>query len=409
MATVTGGGFTNVVNVGSNDANGIATALAANLSAALGAGTFTRTAPNNSPSVGGGVPTIFTSGSYTLAPANLGLVVQDGLSATVTGSGGINEGILIGNSSVTFNTNGGSGVLVSGDLAQTVNTGTAGFGAFAIYTGNGNDTINAVSGVNTVSAGAGSNIINTGGAADVVISQGNDTITGSSALAGFADTVFGGGSGTTTVITETTKNLVFNGGAGTTFINGGSGSDTVNLVSSNNSVQGGTGGNSRLSTGFSGSSTIIGGGNGDILVANGTGSNTLQAGAGNETLTGAGASGGETFITGPGNTFITGSSGNDTIFAGAGSSTVDGGPGADLFDIVSGKAGGSVIINGFRPSENDKITLQGYAAGEVAKDLGNASVVPQTAAVIGSTTITLSDNTKITFNGVTNLNSGNFS
>ena len=116
MATVTGGGFTNVVNVGSNDANGIATALAANLSAALGAGTFTRTAPNNSPSVGGGVPTIFTSGSYTLAPANLGLVVQDGLSATVTGSGGINEGILIGNSSVTFNTNGGSGVLVSGDF-----------------------------------------------------------------------------------------------------------------------------------------------------------------------------------------------------------------------------------------------------------------------------------------------------
>ncbi len=45
------------------------------------------------------------------------------------------------------------------------------------------------------------------------------------------------------------------------------------------------------------------------------------------------------------------------------------------------------------------MTLQGYAAGEVAQDV---------AAANGSNTITLSDNTKITFGGLSSVSSVKF-
>ena len=84
------------------------------------------------------------------------------------------------------------------------------------------------------------------------------------------------------------------------------------------------------------------------------------------------------------------------------------GAGADLIAIVNGRAGGNVTINGFRPGNGDHVTLQGYGSSEVANDVANAAVTQPTTTSVGFTTITLSDNTKITFNGVTNLNTGNF-
>ena len=77
MATVTGGGATNVLNVGSNDANGIATTLAAQLSTSLQNGSLVREPPGQNPSVGGGLTAILTAGTYQVAPADSAIVVGD--------------------------------------------------------------------------------------------------------------------------------------------------------------------------------------------------------------------------------------------------------------------------------------------------------------------------------------------
>ena len=409
MATVTGGGATNVLNVGSNDANGIATTLAAQLSTSLQNGSLVREPPGQNPSVGGGLTAILTAGTYQVAPADSAIVVGDNANSVILGSGASNTQVLIGASSVAFNTNGGSGVLVSGDLPQLIATPTTGGGSFTFTTGTGSDIILAVSGFNTVNAGGGTNVIFTGGAVDVINSQGADIINGAiGGKAGLTDTVNAGGAGTSTFIAEGPKNLLYNGGAGATTILASQGTDTINLGSGGGLVAGGSAGNNRISTGFTGSAIVFGGGQNDILTINGSGSNTLVAAAGNETLTGAGATGNNVFYTGSGMDRIYAGSGSDTIFAGSGNSTVSAGAGADLVAIVNGRAGGNVAINGFRPANGDHVTLQGYGANEVANDVASAVVTPATGSAIGFTTVTLSDNTKITFNGVTNLNTSNF-
>jgi len=65
---------------------------------------------------------------------------------------------------------------------------------------------------------------------------------------------------------------------------------------------------------------------------------------------------------------------------------------------VSGRAGGTVLLNGFADG-TDKVQLQGYAAGEAARAI---------AASGSSNTITLSDNTKITFGGLTSVSATTF-
>ena len=136
-----------------------------------------------------------------------------------------------------------------------------------------------------------------------------------------------------------------------------------------------------------------------MLFARGSGTSLVQAGAGNETLSGAGATGGNYYFTGQGNALIGGGVGNDTIFAGSGNSTIDGGAGSNLIAIVDGRAGGTMLLNGFDTNAQNKVQLQGYAAGELAKDI----------AAAGSTnTIVLSDNTKITFGGLSSVSVSNF-
>ena len=67
------------------------------------------------------------------------------------------------------------------------------------------------------------------------------------------------------------------------------------------------------------------------------------------------------------------------------------GSGAALFDVVKGAAGGTEVLNGFRPG-TDHIQLFGYAAGE-----------PQITSSNGSSLVSLSDGTKIQITGVTDL------
>ncbi len=179
-------------------------------------------------------------------------------------------------------------------------------------------------------------------------------------------------------------------------------------------------------------STIGGGGNGDLLVATGTLDNLVAAAGGNETLTGSGASGDNTFfggtgsdlivtgagrdlvVAGSGAATIAGGTGNAAVFAGAGQSLILGGAGgnyvqagsgtatvftgagADLIAVVSGQAGGSVTVSGFRVGI-DHVAARGYASG------------PTQTAAGGNTVLAFSDHTQVTLLGVASLPASTFS
>jgi len=90
-----------------------------------------------------------------------------------------------------------------------------------------------------------------------------------------------------------------------------------------------------------------------------------------------------------------GGSGNDTLVAGAASSTMTGGAGNNDFVFFrdhTAAAGNINIVTDF--NSNDVVLLQGYGSGQAATALASA------VTSSGSTTLTLSDNTKITFVGL---------
>ena len=428
MATVTGGGATTFINVGSNDTAN-AQNLANVISAALATGTDQRvTTPNSNPPTGFGVLTIGTTGTSASpnVTVNQPAVSVDLINAAggavgtstqvVIGSGLPNQQVIADSENITYFTNGGGGTMIFGDGNDVVGTPTVGGGALSVRTGTGNDTINIFSGNATVSATTGNNVINTGQpgnfSAALIFAEGNDRILSSGGSG--TDTVIGGNG--SIFISEATKNLVFNGQGGTApvTVQGGAGSYIVTAGVGGGVIAGGAAGNNRLYGGNGAAgTTLFGGGNGDILFARGTGAASfLIAGTGNETLTGAGSSVGNIYASGlGGNTTIGGGAGNDTIFSGdpgttspfGGSIVADGGLGNDLFSFTNRGSGvtASVLINNFHTGagDNDQIQLIGFATSQQA-------AIASAAASAG--TVTLSDGTKLTFGTAASLTGSNF-
>ena len=126
----------------------------------------------------------------------------------------------------------------------------------------------------------------------------------------------------------------------------------------------------------------------------------LVAGIGNETLSAAMASGADSLVAGSGHDSLIGGTGNDTFFGGSGSSTMLGGSGHDVFTFVKTLDGGTDLVVNF--TGMDKIDLQGYGPHAVKDALAS-----QTYAN-GSVTITLADNTRVTFAGINQLTKGDF-
>jgi Ca2+-binding RTX toxin-like protein len=139
-----------------------------------------------------------------------------------------------------------------------------------------------------------------------------------------------------------------------------------------------------------------------LVFAGGANADLLIAGSGNETLSGFGSTGANVFFAGAGNDLLAGGAGAETFLAGHGSSTVIGGTGADLYGFINGLGGGSETVLGFSVAKGDHISLQGYGANAAQSALAGATVAG------GSTTLTLSDHTSVTFIGVTGLNAANF-
>ncbi len=410
MATITGGtGFPQIaLNIGSNDALAQST-LSAAISASLASGALTQVAATSqNPPTGTGLFVQTVANQTTvLGPATSTVLFTSGGAEIGIGNGTTNQQILADNGGLTYNTGGGGGTIITGDGANFIATPTIGGSRFSITTGAGNDIILAQSGANTITAGGGINLIGV---------RGNDTIS----LAGSTDFIVGSpnvNSGNIITATEVgtgnvaiapgNENLNFVGGSGVATVYAGTGSDTIALGAGGGIVAGGLGGKNVISGGSGpAGSTLFGGGNGDLLAANGFAATTLIAGAGNETLTGANSSANNVFyalgakVTG--NDTLQGGNGADTFIIGApGTVNVNGGPGQDLIAIVAG-GGGTVNIGSFNPAE--KVSLQGFAAGSVAEATADLAK----ATVGASTSLVLSDGTKVNFIGVTNLTSSSF-
>jgi Ca2+-binding RTX toxin-like protein len=318
-----------------------------------------------------------------------------------------------------------------GEIAVTVPGG----GVVQVPTGYSVTAIDSsVTGPVTVSGGgslfAGNTTITYYGAASpnpvlIAVGDGNDLLSmpnGSSyviALGNGNDTVYANGSGTVTG--GDGNNLFFVGSAGgqndvnsygnTDTIVAGQGSTTVSTNGSDPLIFGGTGqliylgeapGNPTI-TGGAGQETLFGGAGQNLTYTDGssttTGANILAAGAGNETLNAGAAQYGVQLAAGTGTVDMIGSHGNDVFYGGSGAATMTGNGGADafIFGNTAGHTGGADIITDFSGSDN--FVVAGYGTNAAQNALNAATVSG------GSTTVTLSDNTTITFIGVANLGS----
>ncbi len=262
----------------------------------------------------------------------------------------------------------------------------------------GDDTVTAGSGTTTLTGGLGNNTIFLSGGTDSLDSLGNDTITA--------------GAGPAT-INASGNALVFGNGP-LEFLGAGQGNSTVVGINATAPVTifGGQGGglfagskegNNVVAAGQQ-ATVIFGEGNGDIMAANGPGQDLIACGAGNEAIIGVNGSGNNVFWGGTGNDIFGGGSGTDFYIAGSGSNTIIGGTGTDFYSILNGfSSGGSVDIFGFNEAKGDRLFLAGgYSPSEASNALAGATVAN------GATVLTLSDNTTIRIEGVTNLNASAF-
>ena len=368
------------------------------------------------------------------------LVGGSGRDVLVGGTG--NSTMMGGTGNSLFFTGTGSALITGGSSRDTISAGAAGGNATissaiggnaliglglgtAFVNGQGTDTIIGGAGQATVLSGIGGNaLIGLGSGTALVNGRGVDTIIGGSgrAVIGAANnsfvalgtgdatisasqgsTVLGGTGGQTIGVREGGI-LLFMGGGNTIFIGGTGGSTVVGGTSGHALIfageggglfSSGSGGNNTIVGGQHGS-TIFGGAGGDVLFAVGSAGTIIQAGTGNETLQGVGSAGNDVFFAGSGNNLIGLGSGRDVVFSGTGASTVVAGTGRDIFAFANGRSGGNETIVGFKIGV-DIISLQDYAEGEIGRALNSAAPTPGTAAGLSSTTLTLSDNTRITF------------
>jgi Ca2+-binding RTX toxin-like protein len=335
------------------------------------------------------------SKGQTTLPSGYNAVVDDAPNTTIFGSGGKDESVLSGSAGMTFDATGGSGSVIAGGGNNTIFIPTSDHGSWLIATGPGNDSISALgTGTDTIEPGGGANTVQTGGGNTLLILTGRDFVSVNSG----SDTI-DATQAKSTIVRAGNAAITFLGGDGPATLFGGSGSDTVQGGSGDLIVYGGHHGNNSLEAG-TGFATLYGGGSGDQLFAQGNKAQQLWAGSGNETLSAAKASGYDTLTGGPGRDVMIGGSGNDTFFAGSGADTMVAGSKADTFVFVNGKAGGHDTITGF--TSMDKIDLQGYGSNAITKALQTQHDVK------GSVTITLGDNTTVTFTGVSSLNANEF-
>lgn len=383
---------------------------------------------------------VSTTGVLLSQPSGYNVLVDDAAGqVAVEGNAGAQERVQAGNGGLIYYFGvASSGTVVSGDGNTYVtnadpHTGaipTSG-GVYNVTVGNGYNTIALETGRSTVSTGLGVDAVALGTSNSQVNAAGGETtvygdVTQGSTPGTGSDTV-NAGAGYMSVYGGY-SNFTFMGGTGTVTVQGVGGSDTVFANGSTGLFASGTAGNSLIQGGDTSATTVtsfsdanglhvtsgqllVGIANGDQLIAAQSGAEALHAGAGNETLNGSYSTANNTYFAGSnadvnGGTFyavtqITTGSGSSTVYGSTGFSTVSGGTGSNNYDFVQGQAaGGTMTITNFNPAK-DQVRLYGYASGTAQTAIAGAQVSA------GGTVVTLSDNTRITFQGYTGGFNGN--
>ena len=308
---------------------------------------------------------------------------------------------------------GGSGndtVIASAGLV----TASGGAGLLTFVGGTGASSVTGGAGSETIFGGTGGGAF-TGGAGgqNVLVSEGasgaNTTLTGAAA----GDRIFGSAAGHDLLVAAVGRESIQGGGGSTTIEGGATAASVIFAGSGPTTVDGGAAGADTIVGGagaidVSAAGDAIFGGAGALAVSGSTArADSIIGGAGALDVTGQGGNmlvvastslshidtgnGASLIFAGSGATSITGGTGSMQVVLGAGSTNVTEGAGAALFDVVKGAAGGTDVLNGFRPG-TDQIHLFGYAAADL-----------QIASSNGSTLVSLADGTRIDIVGVTNL------
>ena len=369
------------------------------------AGTVNATVTGHSDTLvdNGGTMAVTASGSGGLFYGNSGSlsVAEQGTADTIVAAGGAvtvnatTSPLIFGGGS-TLLVQGGAGTptLIGGAVGASVVAGT---GGVVVAGGSGTST---VSGAATLFGAAGDRIDYVGsvGGAFVVGETGSETIDASGASTN--NLFFGSTNASSTLVASggSGNNIAVGGGGLLTFI-GGSGAATVFGGSGAASVSPGSGGveyvgASGVAT-LSGAMTAFGGSGGVIDYVGSVGGVTYYASSGAETIDASGSSVGNLMWAGASSVssdLIVGGSGNDSLIAGGGSDTLTGGSGNNLFVFLDGHSGGAVTITDF--STSDLVSFLGYGSSAASAALNGA------VSSGGNTTLTLSDNTQITFLGV---------
>jgi Ca2+-binding RTX toxin-like protein len=301
--------------------------------------------------VGGGVINVPKGYTFT--------AIDQTVSGPVTINGG--GSLFAGNQTATYYGAPASGTVSiaagdANDLIALPNGST-----YVVALGNGNDTIFA-NGSGTVTGGSGNNIFFAG-------SAGGENDVNSY---GSADTIVAG-QGAVTVHSYGANPLIYGGSGSLVYLGGAAGNPTI--------------------TGGSGTETLFGSAGQNIDYTDGSnttpGANILAAGAGNETLDAGSAKYGVQIAIGSGSVDVIGSAAGDTIYGGSGAATITTNGGSDLFVFgdLAGHTGGTDLITDFDIAK-DTINLTGL------------TVSSETSAGTSPAMIMLSDDTRITFSGI---------
>ncbi|MGC8476367.1 MAG: beta strand repeat-containing protein [Acetobacteraceae bacterium] len=314
---------------------------------------------------------------------------------------GAGNDTIVDNNGGTLIGGGGSNLIISGSQA----------GAVDIISSGNHDTVWAMSSVVSASSpfsglytgatvqSSGSNALIFGNAVEASSLLVQDTGTNDTVVAGIGPaTVSAGGTGL--LVGSGLGNMLFQGGAGSATVFGHAGANQTIVGGSGHVLFSDLGGNAAVNGGAT-QMTVFGGASGDVTFtgASNSGGLVFQALGGNETLNASGSSSGNLIAAGNvlfgslsgGADSLVGGSGNDTFFGGNANATMTGGAGNNVFAFFKFLGTGTDLITDF--NSNDTVFASGYG--------GSAATLIQNAVTSnGSTSITLSDGTKITFAGM---------
>jgi len=385
---------------------------------------------NDSQSVFGGLyPT--TSGANNVveggsSPGGSLSVVDFANFALITGNAdSIVSATVSGNSSSVYGGSGTLNVSASGSN-DTVAAGTAisnvtlsGSAAYLFGNGTASGTLTALDNSNgsTIELrNQASSTITLGGSSSVVDGGTNTAAALNISVTGSNDTVYAG-AGTENIQTTTNAlvfapngngSLNFVGGSGgiPTVIGGANGIEHITVGGSGMDFSSGVNDNTTITAG-TGQATIFGQSGGNVLlVGTASGGAQFHAYAGNETLNGSGSPIGNYFygssVAGS-TTQMIGGSGSDVFIGGATAQTMTGGGQNDIFAVFAQSTslygGAHVTITDFNAT--DTLFLVGYDSTKSAASLLAHATGPGANGTGAGLTLTLSDNTTVTFTNLT--------